>query len=140
MVRSLTKQTGLKRKTIARALKKQGGRGSLTYAIRSAGGDISLKYFGARETRKGVSAAPFGARRTFPETFMKGGRFPKRVMLKLGGHVFKRSGGSRFPVAKQRSGVVIPAQMVLGATKAAFEKTVATEFPKRIAHELKRLL
>jgi hypothetical protein len=140
MTRSLTRQTGLKRKTIVKALKKEGGRGSLSYAIRSAGGDVSLKYFGARETRAGVSAKPFGARMVVKRVFMKGGRFPKRVPLNLGGHVFRREAGSRFPIAKVKSGVVIPAQMVTGATKSAFEKTASTQFLKRIQHELERLL
>jgi len=139
MVRALTKQTGLKRGVIVSALKKKGGRGSLFYMIKSRGGDIALKHFGARETRKGVSAAPFGKRQVFPSAFIKGGRFPQRVPLKLGGQVWRRVGAARKPLELQKSGVIIPKEMVSGASKVAFERTVKTEFPKRIQHELFRL-
>ena len=79
MVRVLTKQTGLPRRTIAKALKRS--RAGQAYTIRSAGGDVSLKYFKARETQKGVSAAPWGQRRIYAGTFTKGGRFPNRVAV-----------------------------------------------------------
>lgn len=142
MIRSLTAQTGLKRKTIVKALKKRSASpASPVYVISSKGGDISLKYFWARETSKGVTAAPWGKRKLYPSTFIKGGRFPERVDLpKLNGHVFKRRGKNRLPIAKQKSGVFIPTEMVTGATLEAFNRTVASELPKRIAHELYRIL
>jgi hypothetical protein len=69
----LTRQTGLKRPTIVKAVK--GFRGStpqtLVYRMSAHGGDVSLKYFGARETKAGVSAAPFGNRKVFASTFMR---------------------------------------------------------------------
>ena len=43
------------------------------------------KYFKARDTRKGVSASPWNHRRIFAGMFTKGGRFPKRMGLRLGG-------------------------------------------------------
>lgn len=141
MIRSLTAQTGLKRKTIVKALKQVGraGAGSPAYVIRSRGGDISLRYFAARETRPGVTAAPWGKRRLYPGTFIKGGRFPNRVALSLNGQVFRRSGKSKLPIQKVKSGVYIPAEMVKGATLDAFNGTVASSLPVRIAHELARI-
>lgn len=138
VVRALTAQTGLKRQVIARAVKKQPA--GTTYSLKTRGGNVSLKYFGARETRKGVSAAPWNRRRVFAHSFTKGGRFPKRVALKLGGQVYARTGGARTPIVKQKSGLFIPTEMVSGATKQAFLSSVATILPIRLQHELNRIL
>jgi hypothetical protein len=139
--RALTKQTGLKRKVIVRALKiRRPSYADLSYEIRSQGGDIALKYFDPRETLAGVSAAPFGQRRVFPSTFMRGGRFPNRSGLVFKGHVVKRVGSDRFPIAVQKSGVIIPNEMLSGATAEAFLSTVRTKLPQRVEHELGRLL
>lgn len=138
--RSLAKQTGLKRGVIVRAVRTtRSDPGSLAYTMRAQGGDIALKYFGPRETRAGVSAAPFGRRRVFAGTFLKGGRFPMRkAIAAFKGNVMFRTGPARFPVDVEQSGVIIPNEMVKGATKAAFEATVAKVLPQRIAHEIKR--
>lgn len=141
MIRALVPQTGLKRKTIVKALVRKGASASgLVYVIKSKGGNISLKYFAARETRAGVTAAPWGQRKLYPAAFLKGGRFPKRVALALGGHAFARTGTPRTPIKKVKSGLFIPTEMVIGATKDAFERTVASELPKRINHELSRMI
>ncbi len=139
VTRALTAQTGLKRATIVRAIKvKRPNYGDLTYEMRTRGGDISLKYFAPRETRKGVSAKPFGQRQVFAGSFLKGGRFPNRVPLNMGGHVFQRSGAARVPIELLDSGVVIPAEMVKGATADAFTSTVARVLPQRVEHEITR--
>lgn len=138
VVRTLTKQTGLKRPVIVRAVKKMPG--GMKYTLKSRGGNVALKYFSARETRKGVSAAPRGNRQVFAGTFIRGGRFPNRVGLKLGGQVFARTGKGRVPIVKQKSGVWIPTEMVTGATKAAFLNTVARVLPVRLQHEIAAIL
>lgn len=138
VVRSLTKQTGLKRQVIVRAIKKQPA--GMTYSLKSRGGNISLKYFGARETRKGVSAAPWNKRRVFSGVFMKGGRFPHRVALNMGGQAFARTGAGRVPIARQKSGLFIPTEMVSGATRAEFLRTVAAVLPVRLKHEIGAIL
>ncbi|MGY6709721.1 MAG: hypothetical protein ACXIVF_15485 [Rhizobiaceae bacterium] len=138
--RTLPKQTGLPRKTIVKAVGvTRASSASMVYAMRAKGGDVSLKYFKARETRRGVSSAPFGKRQVFAGTFMKGGRFPARVPIGMGGHVFARAGIGRTPIEKQKSGVIIPAEMVKGQTRAAFEATARTILPQRMAHELRRM-
>lgn len=146
MVRALTAQTGLKRKVIARALVvSPASAGALTYTIRSRGGNVALKYFGARETAKGVSAAPWNARSVYAHTFMKAGWWPHRVAKgNWNGQVFERAGSStnsgidRF--VKVKSGLYIPEEMVKGATAAAFSRTAETDLPDRLAHELARVL
>ena len=141
MVRSLAKQTGLKVRTVTKALRRKNSTAAtLSAEIRSAGGDIALKYFSPKETPAGVSAAPFGKRSVFAGTFMKGGRFPKRVSLNMGGHVFKRTGKGRGPIKLVKSGVIIPEQMIEGETRATFYRLVESELPKRLLHELGRRL
>ncbi|CUT12523.1 hypothetical protein BF49_3603 [Bradyrhizobium sp.] len=136
----LVGQTGLKRRTLVRAVKSTKAFGAGAYVIRSKGGNIRVKFFAARETRKGVSAAPWNSRRIYPGTFMKGGRFPNRVALKLGGAVLKRVGKSRHPLETIRSGLFIPEEMVKGQSEAAFFAVIDRDLPGRIAHELYRVL
>lgn len=149
VIKSLTQQTGLKRKIIVKALKVRratggseqfvGRRGDarLSYTLSTRGGDISLKYFDAKETSTGVSAAPGGKRITFAGAFIRGGKPGHRVWVKkLGGHVFKREGRHRLKIIKQVSDINIPDQMVQGATKAAFESIVNRDLAVRIEHEI----
>lgn len=127
--RVLPKQTGLKSGEVKAALKREmASAGHLVAAIRARGPYIPLMKFGARETKKGVSAAPWGKRRVFSGTFTRGGRFPHRVALAMGGHVFKRLGKSRLKIAIAY-GPAIPVEMLKDASKAAYEQTVARELP-----------
>lgn len=135
---ALVPQTGLQRKTLVKALK--GSTAGNGYVIRSQGGDIRLKFFKARETRKGVSAAPWNNRRVYPGTFIKGGRFPNRKGLSFGGQVMQRSGGSRLPIHGVKSGLYIPEEMVKGASAQAFYSTLDTDLAPRLEHELARIL
>lgn len=138
--RALVKQTGLKRKVVVAAMRvTKANRSTLQYRIDARGGDIALKYFDARETRKGVSAKPFNKRRVFEGTFIKGGRFPNRVALGMGGHVFARVGSGRFPIEKRRSGVILPREMVRAESARAWQTTVAASMSARLTHELRRL-
>lgn len=153
VIRTLAKQTGLNYRVVTKAVRRGrawgagaddasfvDGRGSLTYMLSSKGGDISLKYFKARETRAGVTAAPFGERKLFAGTFIKGGRFPNRTSASgLNGHVYKRTGAGRGPLEFQDSGVTIPAEMLKGTSAEAFTSTVDTELPPRVMHEINRL-
>jgi hypothetical protein len=166
VVRTLAKQTGLPVGVIKKALrvgraygasadpeqfvKAQASNrpGSLVYVVSSKGGDISLKYFKARETMSGVTAAPFGKRKLFAGTFLRGGKFPERnssfgvptkKAASLNGHVWKRAGKKRNPIELQDSGVIIPEQMLKGASAEAFKSTVNQHLPGRVMHELNRL-
>jgi hypothetical protein len=142
VVRALTSETGLKRDVVRRAVQnsKRAFTGSLTYDLRSRGGNIRLKYLNPRETEAGVTATPFGKRTLYPGTFMKGGTFPERkVVSRFDGHVMFRNGtGRHYTFA--RSGVFIPEWMIKGITKDAFEGEVTTELPIRIDRVLRKLL
>lgn len=151
VIRTLAKQTGLQYGVIKRAVRTgrawgasqssfTPSRGSLQYVLSTKGGDISLKYFRARETKGGVTAAPQGERKLFANTFIKGGRFPNRTTADgLNGHVYLRTGKGRGPLARQNSGVVIPEQMTKGRTVDVFTATIEAELPKRVMHEIQRL-
>lgn len=138
----LVDQTGLKRNVLVRAVKGTKAFGPSGYVIRSRGGNIRLKFFAARETRKGVSAAPWNERRVYPRTFIKGGQFPDRVPIKKikGNQVLMRDGKSRLPIHNVKSGLYIAAEMVKGESEAAFYSVVDRDLPGRIAHELYRVL
>ena len=141
--RTLAKQTGLRVTYVKGALSRHNASpGNLVAAVRARGPYIPMKQFGARETRKGVSVSAWGKRQVLDGTFMKGGRFPHRVALALGGHVFKRVGSPGS--GKQKIAVVwgpaIPVEMVKDASKAAFESTVARELPNDLDRALGSVL
>ncbi len=140
MRRVLVAQTGLTTKTIRKAVKSKRAFNGGAYEIKARGGDVRLKYFKARETSKGVSAAPWGKRQIYPHTFIKGGKFPKRVALNMGGHVFERAGKGRYPLQGVKSGLFIPTEMISGQSEDAFYSTVDRELPARVAHELYRIM
>jgi hypothetical protein len=129
--RALVKQTGLKYGRVRAAVRTlRAGRLGLVYRIIAKDGWISLKEFGARQTGRGVSAAPWGKRRVFPHTFIAPG---------LGGHVFERKSKGRTPIRKLW-GPAIPAELVKDQSKIAFETTVNAELPARLEREIASLL
>ncbi|MEJ8474468.1 phage tail protein [Roseibium algae] len=137
--KKLVAQTGLKSKTINKAMRvRRASAANVSYVIKATGGDISLRHFGARETRRGVSAKPFNQRQIFRGTFIKGGRFPARVGLGLKGQVFKRDGKARLGISNIKSGVIIPKEMVRGETAKAWQGTIARFLPQRFGHEVRR--
>lgn len=141
--RVLPKQTGLKRAVIMHAVKAKSSRPHLlTFTLSSMGGDVGLKHFKARETRKGVTANPFGKRTLFDGAFIRGGRFPNRSSLGMGGTVFSPDTGSSNwyrSFTKTKSGVVIPHEMVTGSSADAFTSLVRVALPARLSHEINRL-
>jgi hypothetical protein len=131
IARALVKQTGVKYGAVRKAMtSKLASAGTLMHRIISKGGYISLKEFGARQTSKGVSAAPWNKRRVFAHTF---------IIPSLGGHVFERRGHDRLPIRKLW-GPAIPKEMVKDQSKKAFETTVASDLPSRIEHEVTAIL
>lgn len=143
VIRALTKQTGLPRKTIVKAVgdpRRANGR-QLSYEMVTRGGNIRLKYLAPRETRPGVTAIPWGKRTLFAGTFMKGGKFPNRkVVAKFDGHVFRRLNASGTKITQVRSGMFIPVEMTRHATRDAFERTAAPLLQIRIDAALRKLM
>lgn len=142
VTRSLTKQTGLKRATIVKAIgsPKRAHAGDLTYEMTTSGGNISLKYLEPRETRKGTSAKPWNSRRLYAGAFMKGGAFPNRKEVgKFDGHVYRRLNSSGTKITQVKSDMYIPTEMVKGETAAAFNKT-APLLKERVDKAIAKLL
>lgn len=143
VVRALVGQTGLKRKVIDKAVKAtRASFGALSYVMRARGGNVRVQFFGPKERGKGVEAKPWNTSRVYAGAFMKGG-FARRVPFKkpgMAGHVWRRTGKAKFPIEQVKSGLYIPDEMVTGASKAAFETTVAQVLPGRLDHELAAIL
>jgi len=142
--RALAKQTGLKPTVARRALRaKKAAMGSLSFELHGKGGDIGLKWFGARETRQGVSAAPFGKRGIWAGSFIKGGLFPNRKTLKFNGTVFRPGYGGMFshawgrPFSKVRSGVIIPREMVKGVTAETFQSVGGSKLAEKVNRHIR---
>jgi len=130
---ALASQTGLGARNVGKALFiSRASAGALSAAIVARGGFMPLKEFDARQTRNGVSAAPWGKRRVFRHTFIpkKGG---------LGGNVYVRKGKARFPLHKL-FGPAIPRELPKDQSRTTFYRVVPVVLAKRLAHELGRLL
>lgn len=143
VIRNLTAQTGLPRKTIVKAIGDPGlaGRGKLSYELVTRGGNIRLKYLLPIETRAGVTAKPWGKRQLFAGSFIKGGAFPNRkVVAKFNGHVFRRLNPAGTKITQVRSGMLIPVEMTKGATSAAFVKIAGPLLQDRVERAIVRLL
>ena len=139
VTRELTKQTGLKRKVIVKAIQRKGAStGALEYGLKTKGGDIRAKHFGAREGKGGVTAKPRGQSTFYAQAFMKSGpKGRRRSSPKLHGHAFRNTEGRKWrgKMAVVRTGVFIPKEMVEGATRATWEAT-----PPAIADQVGRQL
>jgi hypothetical protein len=143
VVRALTKQTGLPRKTIVKAVgnpaRAHGGK--LSYDMATRGGFIRLKYLAPRETRKGVIARPFGKSQLFAGTFLKGGGFPNRRIVKVfDGHVYRRLNVSGTQIGQVKSEVRIPTEMTRGPTARAFLATAQPLLKQRVEAALTKLV
>jgi hypothetical protein len=127
MKAELPGQTGLTSKIVDRALK--GAPIGARFIIQSKGGNIRLKYFGARETAQGVSAAPWNERQVYAGTFINSGWWPNRVAPIARGQVLRRKGQSKYPMEVVKSGLYIADEMVKDGCAAAFYNTVGAMLP-----------
>lgn len=147
VIRALTQQTGLRRATLVRAVRDVSSEAAtLSLILCTQGGDIRLKHFRVRETRKGVSAAPWNKRTVFAGTFMKAGWFRSGRVVKpnWNGQVFSRlaakteTGRDKFKL--ERSGLFIPTEMLQGQSAQAWRMVIQRDLIPRIGNELSRLL
>ncbi|GAA4666504.1 hypothetical protein [Bartonella pachyuromydis] len=105
--------------------------------IIGSGTPLPLKFFKAKETKRGVTYTMFGKQEILPHGFIKGGRFPKRVDLKMGGNMFQRADGDQFPIAKQE-GPSIAKVMSKPEITNAIIKEANERLTKNIQIQLKR--
>ncbi len=135
-----TAQTGLSHDTLDRA---QHGHdatvASLAFTIAAQGGNVRLKYFGAREGGGGVTAHPWNRPTFYAGAFITSGRPGRRKPSpKLNGQVYENIAGGKWggKIRLKRSGLFIPTEMTKGATAGAFEagaRTALTRVVRRLA-------
>ncbi len=94
------------------------------------GGFTPLAAFKARQTGKGVSAAPWNTRRIFGGTF---------IIKCYGGNVYKRAGKARFPLHKLYR-AAIPRELPRDQSGDAFDTNAPAVLAKHLNHEVGRLL
>ena len=140
-----TAQTRLPGDTLERAQKTiEASAGSLSYTIWSEGGNVRLKYFGAKDTGGGVTAHPWNRSTYYDRAFiMSGPRGRRAPSPKLRGHVYRGVGASRRrggPISLVRSGLFIPTEMTKGSTAAAFDKGATTVLATTVVARLGALL
>jgi Prophage minor tail protein Z (GPZ) len=88
-VRQLSKETGIKQKDIRRDVDiRKSNLQTLSARIRATGSHTNIIRFGARQTKKGVSAALWKKRRVFKGAFI----------ANQGRTVFTRKGKGRYPL------------------------------------------
>ena len=87
----------------------------------------TLGEFDPRETKKGVSARPWGERRVFPGSF------------EVRDQVYHRLGKERYPIAPLY-GPNVAKEAARGATPDVIQETVAEVLPERLAHEVGRVM
>ena len=149
--RALADQTGLPKSTGRKAVTRKVDRSqpsTLTYTIHGKGGDVSLRYFKPRETRKGVTASPWNKRQLYPSSFMRAGWWPKRVSKQnWNSQVFRRTGivkktdahpGGMDQFEKVKSGLFVPTEMVRGEVAATWNRS-AQRLQRRVVHEVRRV-
>jgi hypothetical protein len=128
---TLAKQMGLPAGTVdARLTTKRAYPGNQSFEITASGRPIPLADFAPRQTRRGVSARPWGQRRVFPGTF---------IVPSLGGQVFRRAGRGRLPIVKLW-GPSLPREMLRDEVPKVFFEEVRVKVPVRLQHELRRIL
>jgi hypothetical protein len=128
--RALVRQTGIKYGLIGKAVKTiKAGPASLTFTIEAKGEETNIGLFGARQGKKGVSAAPWNKRHVFKSTFMVG---------KYGDKVYRRTGKTRLPI-KPVYGPNIAREIVKDETAKTFN-TAASGIADRVAHEIDHFL
>jgi hypothetical protein len=139
-----TAQTGLSHDTIDRAQHEIAATpATLAYTIVSKGGNVRLKYFGAKEGGGGVTAHPWNAQHFYAGAFITSGRpGNRRPSPKLGGHVYKNIAGGKWggSIRQERSGLFIPVEMTSGRTAATFNKASATLLATTVISRLGALL
>ena len=138
-----TAQTGLPGDTLERAQQTiEANAGSLSYTIWSEGGNVRLKYFGAKEGGGGVTAHPWNRSTYYDRAFITSGPRGRRAPSpKLGGQVY-RSASRRWggPISLVRSGLFIPTEMTKGQTAAAFDKGAASVLATTVVSRLGAML
>ncbi|MEW6258117.1 MAG: phage tail protein [Pseudomonadota bacterium] len=149
---ALSRQMGVKRLNVRKALRhRRAGGGVLEYNITGTGKYFSLidakgvkrgwirKTIGDRSVRlQRVAAAAWNAPKAYPGAFMASGA-AGAVAGAGATHIFARTSDQRFPL-KKLWGPSVPREMERDEVPKTFDRTVEEVLPRRIDHELGRML
>lgn len=139
VVAAVAEKTGIFPKIISKAVRPlRASPTNLRAGLRARGGEISLRYFKAREENGGVVADVAGERVFIWGGFRRSGRAPNRRMVKrLNKQVYVNpSRRWRGEIEKERSGVFIPITMIEGESREAFEAIISVELPNEVVREI----
>lgn len=144
VIPAVVAQTSLNKLIIVKAVRTlRASPQNLRAALYVRGGNVSYRYFHAREIAGGVEAVVGGHREQLVgHYFRRSGKAPnRRVVKKLNGQVYFNSSGKwRGEITVEKSGVYIPVALIEGQSRQAFLDVVATELPNEIAREITKLL
>ena len=121
--RELKDATGLKAGTVGKKIAKdKARRGDDEYAIRIKSRYLNLIEFGARQTKKGVSAKSWGKRKLYKHAFMGSGRNSGKRL------VFGKTRGNPKKL-KALHGPSLPREFERQNMESLFNKKIKTRFP-----------
>ncbi len=131
-VRDLSDISGLKQKDVRAAMRRVRAKwGNLEYRLAALGRALNLIRFGARQTKKGVSASAWGKRKIYKSTFI----------ANQGRTVFVREGKARLPI-RAVHGPSLPREFgraqFMNNLKAAVTLKWRTEFAHQLAYYLSK--
>ena len=144
VVRAVVRQASIPRRIavgqirVRKASTRAGAGGDVEGVIEGTGSPIPLREFKARQFGYGVRVRLFGASQRMAGAFIFAGS-PTSGQAVGGGHVFTRSTSASYPI-KVETGPAVPEQMIRDQAADAFETTVAAQLPRRLKHELGRLV
>lgn len=142
VIRAIAKRSGIPTKIVRRQVRvrlaSHKGEGAIDGVVYANGKPLSLKHFKARQFSFGVRAKVYNKWERIPSAFIYAGNYRSGKLFSRG-HVFLRTSKDRYPVELQ-TGPSVPEEMVVGEAVQQYETTVAEMLPRRVAHELGRML
>jgi hypothetical protein len=112
--------------------------GAIEAKIVATGRPTPLREFRPKQFSYGVKVKLMGKTEFMRGTFIFAGTYRSGKEV-AGGHVFQRTTAASLPIEKQY-GPDVPTQIVKDEAADAFENVVFADLPKRVGHELGRLL
>lgn len=142
VIRALVKQTSAPRAIVRAQIRTQladpKGRGAIEGRVIATGRELSLSVFRPKQFSFGVRVKVWGKSQRYEHAFIYAGHWRSGQAI-AGSNVFKRTGAEPKPIEKLY-GPSIPREMVKDHVADVFQQTVADMLPRRVAHELGRLL
>jgi len=127
--KGIRKDRNLKAGLIKKQMRlRKASRSRLRAVIVATGKVISLREYGAKATRKGV---------TVKVSKSKGRQLVPGAFFGPGGHVFRREGKKRLPIRKLW-GPSLPSAFIKDAVVSAMRSKVGKVYPRLLKHEVER--